>query len=82
MRWFSLKGILAQRRAVNSVAVKAFPLTEEEIKEGRKIDYVCAHYTVMGLSFIIKRKNGEILQQRVPGCTPQAIAEMFLTLGE
>lgn len=79
---FSLKGILAQRRAVKQIMSAKRNLTDEEIKQGRKIEYVCAHYTMMGLSFIIKQKDGTITQRKVPEATSAAVAEMFLKLGE
>ena len=64
---FSLSGWRAQRHAVAQIAVAEEPIiSEDEKKSGVQLEYVCAHYTILGLSFAIKLKNGRLIQKRVP----------------
>lgn len=74
---FSISGIRAHRRAVKLATRNIAPLDD---KGGAvPIDYVCAHYTMAGLSFIIRFKDGSIVQRKVEP-TPKAVAGMFTAL--
>ena len=72
----SLKGYLAQRRAVKQL------LSEqgETPPANPQVETIHAHYTIGGLSLAIKMKDGAIIQKRIPP-TPEAIADFFLSLG-
>ena len=75
---FSLKGIKAYRHAVKQVKTGGeLPIAQDEETQ---VEYICAHYTMLGLSFIIKLKDGRVIQKKIYPTLP-AIAEMFSSLG-
>ncbi len=76
--FFSLKGYKAYRHAVRQV--KTGGVLPPAEKQDIRIEYVCAHYTIMGLSFVVKLKDGRMIQKKVEP-TPYAVAEMFSSLG-
>lgn len=79
MRIFSLKGILAYGHAVKQ-ALQQEIKTPKNVEERKQVEYVCAHYTVMGLSFVVRLRDGTLIQKKTAP-TKEAIAEMFSTLG-
>lgn len=74
------KGIKAQRHAVKQAEHIVLPELSAEEKERIDVEYVCAHYTMMGLSFFIKLRNGKVIQRKIQP-TPAAIAELFSSIG-